>query len=397
MRLIGLFPKRSAIDPAILELTNPRRDYPEIRNGAWRLLHGGDIQDLLRATYARLIVDEYQDCSQPQHAIVCHAASAMPTCVLGDPMQAIFGFQGNELAHWIDHVCAYFPMSGELTTAWRWKNAGTEAFGTWLLDVRRRLASGGSIDLRIVPPEVKWVQLDGTAEDRRRQISAASVRVPGNASTVLIIGDSRRPASQREFAAQIPGAVTVEAVDLRDLVEFAQTLDFGRADALEKIVTFAGSVMINVGVPDLLRRVAILRRGTSRKEATETEQAALQFQVNASPNTATALLAAIGRDAGVRPHRPAVLRACMRALNSCDGAAGNSFYETAIRAREQSRLLGRPLDRRVVGSTLLLKGLEADAAVILDADDLDARHLYVAMTRGARRLVVCSKNPILNA
>jgi DNA helicase-2/ATP-dependent DNA helicase PcrA len=53
------------------------------------------------------------------------------------------------------------------------------------------------------------------------------------------------------------------------------------------------------------------------------------------------------------------------------------------------------LDKRVVGSTLLLKGLEADVGVILDADELDAHHLYVAMTRGAKRLIICSRSPIL--
>jgi hypothetical protein len=396
MRLIGLFPHRSLIDPAILKLERPRQDYPEIRNGAWRLLEGGHIRDILAASYCRLIVDEYQDCSHAQHAIVCHAAMALPTCVLGDPLQAIFGFGGSELAHWQNDVCGYFPLAGELDVPWRWKNAGTENFGLWLLDVRHKLLNGHPIDLRLSPPEVRWVQLDGTNDDRRRQINAGSTRAPDRDGNVLIIGDSRRPATQREFASQIPGAVTVEAVDLRDLVEFAQTLDFSGRDALTRVVNFAGSVMINVGATDLLNRVAILTRGTARKEPTETERAAQHFHANASPSTAAALLAAIGRGAGVRPHRPAVLGACMRALSACDDTEGNTFYETAIRAREQSRLLGRPLDRRVVGSTLLLKGLEADVAVILDADNLDARHLYVAMTRGAKQLVICSRSPVLN-
>jgi hypothetical protein len=396
MRLIGLFPQRSGIDPKILRLGNPPRDYPEIREGAWRLLAGGHIHDILAASYSRMIVDEYQDCSDAQHAIICKAAAAMPTCVLGDPLQAIFGFGGSRLADWKGDVCAHFPIVGELDTPWRWKNAGTENFGIWLLGVRRKLVNGEAIDLTDLPPEVTWVQLDGTANDRIRQIKAGSIRGPDKDGTVLIIGDSRNPRGQRLFASQIPGAVTVEAVDLRDLVQFAQDLDFDRPDALQRVATFAGSVMVNVGAPALLERVEVLRRGTGRKGPTDTEQAALHFHANPSPMSAAALLAAIGKDAGVRPHRPAVLRACLRALNSCDGAEGNSFYEAAIRARELSRLLGRPLDRRVVGSTLLLKGLEADVAVILAADDLDAQHLYVAMTRGAKRLVICSMRPLLN-
>jgi DNA helicase-2/ATP-dependent DNA helicase PcrA len=73
-----------------------------------------------------------------------------------------------------------------------------------------------------------------------------------------------------------------------------------------------------------------------------------------------------------------------------------SFHEAAIRMREQNRLVGRPLPRRAVGSTLLLKGLEAEVAVILNAGALDARNLYVAMTRGSKTLTICARSPILN-
>lgn len=40
MRLTGMFPVRSGIDPAILKLANPRQDYPAIRDAAWQLLKG---------------------------------------------------------------------------------------------------------------------------------------------------------------------------------------------------------------------------------------------------------------------------------------------------------------------------------------------------------------------
>jgi hypothetical protein len=394
MRLIGMFPARSGIDPAILKLANPGQDYPAIRDAAWQLLKGGHVLDILAASFSRLIVDEYQDCSIPQHAIVYFAAPAFPVCVLGDPMQAIFGWRGNELADWGKHVCTHFPLAGELTTPWRWKNACTEKFGRWLLDVRRALEGGLAIDLSAAPPEVSWIHLDGT-EDRVRQIRAASIRAVESDGSVLVIGDGQRPASQQEFASQIPGAVTVEAVDLRDMVGFARDLDFSRPDALARVISFAGAVMTNVGAPDLMRHVEALERGTARRETTDSEQAALRFKVSPSPSAAVALLSELSRQGGSRTHRPAVLRAGITALQSCDGAEGNSFYDAAVRAREQNRLLGRPLPKRAVGSTLLLKGLEADTSVILNASDLDARNLYVAVTRGSKRLVVCSDKPVL--
>ena len=111
-------------------------------------------------------------------------------------------------------------------------------------------------------------------------------------------------------------------------------------------------------------------------------------------STAVELPLAMENQQGVWTHRPDVLRACIRALRGC-ADDGCDFHQAAIVAREQNRLLGRVLPRRVVGNTLLLKGLEAEVAVVLNTEGLNAQNLYVAMTRGANRLVVCSRSAML--
>jgi hypothetical protein len=82
-----------------------------------------------------------------------------------------------------------------------------------------------------------------------------------DAGSVLIIGKSTSPPSQQRFASQIPGAVTVEAVDLRDLVTFARDLNMDGSRALLTIGEFAEKVMTNVGAADLVRRVDAIVRG----------------------------------------------------------------------------------------------------------------------------------------
>lgn len=395
MRLISTFPVRSAHNADLLQLTNPRIDYPNIRVAAAKLLKAGHVNDILAASYAQLIVDEYQDCSIRQHALVAFAAQTLPTCVLGDPMQAIFGFGGDDLAKWDKHVSTYFLLSGELATPWRWINARAEPLGHWLLDVREKLLRGEPIDLRTAADGVTWVELDGT-KDHERRLRAARVRPPDGQGCVLIVGDSTNPQRQRQFASQTPGAITVEAVDLRDLVAFAGAFDLTALDALEHLAGFAQSVMRNVGAADLVRRVQSLVRGTARKPPTDVEAVALSFVRAPSHRAAVDVLVEINKEGGVSAYRPAVLRACIKALQLCDGPEGLSFHEAAIRMREQNRLMGRPLPRRAVGSTLLLKGLESEVAVILNADALDARNLYVAMTRGSKALTVCARNPVLN-
>jgi len=248
IRLISTFPGRSAHDPEILRLAAPARDYPAIRDAAWKLLQAGHVSEVLKASYAHLIVDEYQDCSVPQHYIVYFLSLILPTCVLGDPMQAIFGFRGNALADWNQHVCAHFPVVGELATPWRWRNAGAEALGQWLLEARRLLAAGQSVDLRSGPPEhVTWMQAV-PPNDHAQRLAAARTASPTADGRVLIIADSRNRAAQQNFASQTPGASTVEAVDLQDLIAFASSFEVGAPNALAQLLALAQSVMTNVGV-----------------------------------------------------------------------------------------------------------------------------------------------------
>ena len=142
---------------------------------------------------------------------------------------------------------------------------------------------------------------------------------------------------------------------MRDLVDFAETLDLDDDDVLGAVVRFATSVMINVGGDDLLARVDNLNGG-ARRAPSETEKAALEFSAAPSYAGAGNLLAAISRDAGVRTHRPPVLRGCHRLLQLCAVEGGPTPYEAAVQVREQARMTGRPLAKRTVGSTLRSEG-----------------------------------------
>lgn len=390
IRLISTFPLRSGHDPRIIEGGRP--DYLAIRDSAIGLVQAGHLTDLLKASYDRLLVDEYQDCSVRQHLMVGHLAQHIRTVVVGDPFQAIFGFGGDALPDW-SNVLAYFPVQGELKTPWRWINAGSPELGTWLLSMRDKLASRTPVDLRGAPG-IEWVQLDGVRDEERR-LAAGSVEAPGD-TKVLIIGESTNPSGQRRFARRLAGAVTVEAVDLRDLTDFGRALNVDDPDALALIAGYAEDLMSNFGGEELVHSVASAKTNALGRAPTMIEAAALNFEAVRSLAAVSDLLVAINQAGGVNCYRPAVLAATYRALQLASPADGPSLSEATIIVREQSRLLGRPLARRSVGSTLLLKGLEAEVSVILNADTLNARNLYVAMTRGSKRLLVCATSPVLN-
>lgn len=392
MRLVSRFPLRSGIAAQVLDLTNRDADYPAIRRAAADMLQAGHVNDVLRASYAMVVVDEYQDCNHDQHRLVSGASDLLPTCVLGDPMQAIFDIAGNRLVDWAA-VQARFPAAGALAIPWRWRLAGAEGLGQWLLQVRARLQAGQPVDLSTAPPEVHWIQLRANTEDEQRRVAARYRGRQAN-SSVLVIGDARNAQGRHTLCSQTPGATVVERVDMPELMQFARNFDPGGANPLRQVIEFAASTMTGVGAAALLNRVQVLQRGRPRNPPTLAETAAVTFANAPSLAEALKLLQVLQAQAGTYAFRPELLRGCLSALQAA--ATGKStLLAAAIQARERGRHMSRPLSRRSVGSTLLLKGLEADVAVILDPQAMNAPNLYVALTRGARDLAICSPTALL--
>jgi DNA helicase-2/ATP-dependent DNA helicase PcrA len=389
-RLAAMFLTRSELDPRALEIANPAKDYPAIQLAAIRLLEGRHLDDSLAATYARLVVDEYQDCVIGQHKVVTELARALPTCVLGDPMQAIFGFTG-KLVSWQKDVESNFPSLGTMDTPWRWINAEALDLGEWLLQARAILSRGENVDVRTLPARVEYVAAGPEQHDlRRRAAMTAAIR----GGTVLLLGDAKNVSARHLMASQIPGATVVERVDLGDLTNFAKAFNPAAPRAAEEILEFAGSLMTGLDVANTSKRLESIRSNKAIKPPTEIELALLRLEDDKTFHAAQAAMETMRSAADVRLFRHEVFHRCVRSLAAAsDGTT--TFGEASIQERERFRLKGRALGRRNMGSTLLLKGLEADTAVILHADAMDARNLYVALTRASHRVVVCASTPIL--
>lgn len=394
VRLASRFPVRSALDAASRRLENPKAHYPVVRRGIAQLLQAGHVTDPIRSTYSRLFVDEYQDCGLDQHGIIVALAKIMPAVVFGDPLQAIFTFSGPTV-DWERDVLSEFGDAGRLERPWRWENVGASELGKWLLRIRPALQAGASVDLCLAPREVEWIRLDGNESAVHLQrLQAARYKAPNKNGTVVVIGDSANPPGQRQLACVTPGGVIVEAVDLKDFSAFGQSFKPAAADSLDRLISFASEMMTQLSKKALLARVDVLQRGSARTPPSSVEAAALTFLRSKSFAAAASALRAFGDAPDVRIYRPEVFRMCVKALEGAQDGK-QSFSEAVIREREKNRHIGRRIASRAVGSTLLLKGLEADVSIVLYPEKMDGRNLYVAFSRGARRLVVCSRDPVI--
>tara|TARA_B100001059_G_scaffold230987_1_gene266043 strand:+ start:1925 stop:3340 length:1416 start_codon:yes stop_codon:yes gene_type:complete len=378
---------------------NSRTYYPELRSVVSRYLATGSLHEVIRASYSRLIVDEYQDCNQEQHNIVCSIAQCIPTTVLGDPMQLIFNFRGTQIPNWQGQVLNHFPLLTELNTPWRWINVQNQELGEWVLECRRRLITGNSIDLRHSPNSVSHIQLSQNHQENMRLKSTAQYQLR-NAypqDSLLVIGDSINANSRHLYASQNNGINVVEPVDLRDLITFAGQLDVELGEQLAtSVVNIFGALATGIGASTWIPRIRTILAGRNRSAPSLTEAAIVAFiQTKAAANF-LAIMNAVDADNNIRVYRRAAFRALNSAINSvvCDPSL--SFKQGMEKAREILRQRG---DTRIpnlaIGSTLLLKGLEADHSLIIDVTNMNSQNLYVALSRGAKTISIASSTTAL--
>lgn len=116
----------------------------------------------LAQRYPIVICDEHQDATNDQHtiAMALHAGGASIR-IFGDPMQRIFGSAKNieieaDGQRW-EHLKQAAGKFDKLDHPHRWSN-GSDPLGLWILEARRELCEGRSIDLRArLPPGVSYI------------------------------------------------------------------------------------------------------------------------------------------------------------------------------------------------------------------------------------------------
>jgi DNA helicase-2/ATP-dependent DNA helicase PcrA len=364
--------------------------YLAVYQAAERLLGLTPIREIIRASYSGVMVDEYQDCTLEQHAVVLRLLEVLPCRVVGDPMQSIFDFGGNHPVEWWNDVGPVFEEVPGPKVAWRWLQTNP-ALGEWLLDARTRLGVGQGLDLDGAP--VVWY--DGsdpiTARDQRLRACHAAAEHAGES----VMAIHRMPGQAHAVAKRLSGRYTcVEAIDTKDLYHYADLIrtltGFGRAVS---ILDFASVCMTRVsGECDTIRQAFQRGRMPKVKKHARVLEALCAVIGSGCLEEVEAALVVIERETGGVVYRRELLCEMKRALRVVVAGDAETLAEAAWVVRNRARRIGRTISRCSVGTTLLVKGLEFDHVVVLDGDAFDAHNLYVAITRGSRTLSIVSKS-----
>ena len=363
------------------------------------------VRRVVAATYAGVYVDEYQDCSDLQHTLVCAFAEFLPCRILGDPMQAIFDFGGDDgkPVDWAASVYPTFTCLGQLETPWRWKTAGDPNLGAWLKKARETLEQGQKIDLSNGLPDcVKRVH---TSHEylSSKQYSSLMDLLGHQDSVIALHGGDQQSKNKTHLLARTTGGrfSSIEEVEGKELHSFIKKLVAAKTTQLGFLLAVEFAKKCFTGVGDIL--TAGTKRGEVAKQSKGTKYPLVLHAANAYLNSPTsahlkAFFLALKANPETSAYRRDLLYRFLNVLKIHIDGVGANLTEAANKYQRDMRHTGRPIShRKLIGTTLLVKGLEYEHAVILDADILDAKDLYVAMTRGSRTLTIIGTERLLPA
>lgn len=363
-----------------------------VYDAAARVLDSTAVRRVVTESYAGVYVDEYQDCTIGQHRLVLRIADLLPCRVLGDPLQAIFDFDREPPINWAADVEESFERLPELVYPWRWTPTNPD-LGRRLTEIRTALLAGDEIDVGV--PPIAWRPISPGA-DRRACLDVA--RLTGS-----VLAIHKWPASCHALARNLKGRFTsMEQMESPDLMKWAAVIDRAKgAPRALRVIEFSAQCMTLVGTALAGVRGRLAQGQLPDANRAKTHRAVVQALLDvAGRDSLEPVLTAfteIERMPGRVMYRRELWREMQRAVQLQIRTPECSLADAAWRVRNRTRQGGRAVEHRTVSRTLLVKGLEFDHVIVLNAGDHDMRNLYVAMTRAARSLTVLSESPRISA
>lgn len=374
-------------------------DWTATYPGAEKVCRTALGKKVISESYKGVLVDEYQDCSLKQHALVRALAECIPCRGVGDPLQTIFGFRDDPVVPWATIKTDFEVVDHALTEPWRWRREGRHAaLGEWLVAARKQLEETGRLVIANDAP-VTWVQHDAAVEAPDAWANTCrGANTPSNETVVAIL---KWPNKCKDLAKRMGGRwPIVERFDDPDLLRLGVKLvDANGAEVVEALVDFVSERMTAMGTA-LKTAVDAIKAGRGVSRITKNRDHADRLSALATTSTPTNALAWLE---GVLAHKDdwwLYRRECVyqlrEALRHCTQDSFAELPDMVAAARTRARHRGRLTHRRTIGTPLLVKGLEFDHAVVLwEPDHLSVQGLYVALTRASKSLTIVSNSRTL--
>jgi len=385
--------KYSASYPQMSGLTeiHPTQDgWNLVYSSAKNLFQYRFIKEVLQKTYSGVFIDEYQDCTKAQHNLIVNLANFLPVKVLGDPLQGIFGFRNDPLINWDEDVTPIFKPLPELVEPWRWKNTNVK-LGNWLIELRKFLLDNQKIDLS------SYKEIDWFEHSIENEIDACykSFKKIGS-----VVGIHMWPRDAHDSARRIGGLLqSMEEMECRALMEWSNNFDSNSGISLAiNLIDFIFMCMVQEDFYNEIKKTISRNKINDLLLINDHEIGFAFFRIveNNDLSSIITILEKILHEKGHKIFRRELMIEMKRAIQAYTIENYDSILDAAWNIRSRTRSIGRKAPQKTISRTLLIKGLEFDHSIILNANQLqNKQHFYVASTRGSQSLTVLSRDPII--
>lgn len=381
------------------------------------MLSSKRIQYVMGITYNGVFVDEYQDCSPSQHQMILALTKSIPLHCLGDNMQGIFSFWEEGIVD-LEKDLFFFQKFNHLTYPWRW-HPDYLPLGNKIKNMREELEKYSKISLLHSPGEFVYVYQypDCTIYDPDYNKFLRSIVSFHSSDSMLIICPSYYETDKMGLPKLRGG--------LKDRIELKSKIDFNNSftllDALDANFYYTAANRLDTYVLDCankrrIRKIAHLfdilteklyvqktglskwinrgangfkkRTGENYKLYSKFSELYTSFESSPNNRTLYPILEYIIHLPDIKCSHLHCYYEVLRVVKS-SVEESSSILEAMKQNKTRIRHMGRHIEGKCIGTTLLTKGLEFDTVIICDADRFeDKKHFYVAISRACKQLIV---------
>lgn len=391
--------------------------FPKLAENAVHLFSKPAVRRIVTQSYSHIYVDEYQDCTLDQHKIIMLMSEELPTHLLGDPLQGIFDF-AQPIVDFEKDLLA-FKRYDFLQIPWRWKNVGSEALGELILDMRKSLLSGADINLtkntgsgcfihhvhHLKRTDFFIQELRSFLNSKSRNCNSILVVFPSYKEGKLLRGTIYDRCSVKAQIDVRNEFTLIEAIDdplyyktagaLDNLIESLQGADkpYEEIQGVLKLLSF-NKTDIESWISD---KKVVSKRDAREKLLSENLCKICRVLIeNPSHRTLASLVSMLKQDLKLRPKRADVVLSILLCLKEANENA-TSVLEEMKKQKNRIRQVGRRIEGRCIGTTLLTKGLEFDTVVLIEADKMkSSKDFYVAISRACKEVHIFTTSPTLH-
>lgn len=363
-------------------------NYLDIYNGTARVFSYSWAQSVLKQSYSGIFVDEYQDCTESQHAIFMELVNIIPIRIYGDPLQGIFYWiKEDQIVNWNSFP---FKVIAPLVVPWRWENTNKD-LGILLDNLRKKIIC--ALDGKAVTINIANVPGCMTIIDSLQWNNGGYAYRIKNFESVVYL--STFPNKQKTFSQHNGGFFQCdEKKDLTEVEEIISSIESNEKE--KKAFAFLEIMknMINGIQAELGSYINNLKKGkTNFDRISKHKDFGIIIEHICNENSPQSVLDALrwfGRNNDFKIYRKELFYRIGKTY-AYMVEEDKSLHEAVEALSSQKYFAEKRFDfPRLSSRTVLTKGLEFDCVIIDARDKIDVRDFYVAMTRAKKYIYIIS-------